>query len=831
METILQDLRYAARTLARQPGFTAIAVFTLAVGIGANTAIYSVVDATLLRTLPFRDPARLMKVSLVAPLGLGPQGNAVVTDDMVWSYPKYTTFRKSQQVFEDTAVYQSTTFNLTGTDEPERLKVEIVGAAYFPVLGIRALVGRTFLPEEDVTPEKDFVAVISHSLWERRYGSDPHVAGKTIGFDQKRYTVVGVLPAGFQGLSGPADVWVPAHTLNGPDELDQAGSHSWSQVARLKPGVTIEQAKSAVALLGPRIEEAWPMGSFITGWGAKARTLEETRIEPAIRKSVLVLFGAVSFVLLIACVNIANLLLARGSVRRREIAIRLAVGANRARLVRQLLTESMVLALAGGAAGLAVAYLGVRALGSINPVAGNPFGRQVSGLTVLGLSSMHLDGRALLFTFAIALATGVLFGLAPAWQGSRADVTEALKNAGARPSGFAGLRVLTGKSMLVVVEVALAVVLLAGAGLMIKSFARLLATRTGVDPENVLTVRINLPEAMFATGSTAFFEPLERRVAALPGVLSAGLSNCHALAGGCNDTLIWFRDRTPVPKGTEPSVGVHFVSPGYFKTMRIPLLRGRWFTAADRKGTPKVVVIGDAAARRFWPGEDPIGKPIGVGQGGFGNRAEVVGIVGDVRYGQMDEPPQPDVYISCLQSSRSSLLLFARVAANPAAFAKAVEREVHALNHDLPVFDVKTMNERIRDATAKARFSAILLAIFAALALALAAVGIYGVMSYLVMQRTREIGIRIALGARSADVLALVVRRAALLALAGIALGLAGALLSTRVLATLLYEVKPADPATYVTIAVVLAAVALAATWLPARRASAVDPSSALRAE
>jgi len=813
METILQDLRYAARTLARQPGFTAIAVFTLAVGIGANTAIYSVVDATLLRTLPYQDPGRLMKVSLTTPAMPGPRSRQA-RDDMIWSYPKYQTFRKLQQVFADTAVYMPYTYNLTGSGDPERLRVEIVGAGYFPVLGIHAELGRTFLAEEDVTPEKDFVAVLSHGLWERRFGFDPQIVGKTISLDLKPFTVVGVLPAGFQGLSGPADVWLPVHILNGPNELDQAQSHSWNMVARLKPGISVEQAKGAVALLGPRIEEAWPMTTF-PGWGAKARPLDETRTDPTIRKSVLVLFGAVSFVLLIACVNIANLLLARGSTRSREMAIRLAVGANRGRLVRQLLTESLLLAVLGAVASVALAYVGVRALEAVNPA----FGGRLSGLALLGLTSIRLDTRALLFTFAIALATGVLFGLIPALQGSRGRL---------RPSGSGAL---TGKSALVVVEVALAVILLTGAGLMLKSFGRLVATRSGVDPDNVLTMRINLPESMFTTGSTAFFEPLEKRVAALPGVLSAGMSNCHALAGGCNGTVIWFRDRPPVPRGSEPSTGVHFVSPDYFKTMRIPLLRGRWFTAADRKGSPKVVVISDSAARRFWPGEDPIGRPIAVGQGGFNDRAEVIGVVGDVRYGQMDEPPQPDVYIPHLQSSRSSLVLFVRTAGNPAALTQAVEREVHALDKNLPVYDVKTMNERIRDATSRARFSAVLLAVFAAIALVLAAVGIYGVMSYLVTQRTREIGIRIALGAGSADVLSLVVRRGATLALAGIAIGVAGALASTRVLATLLYEVKPGDPSTYITIAAVLAAVALLASYIPARRASSVDPSSALRAE
>jgi putative ABC transport system permease protein len=826
METFVQDLRYAARALAKQPGFTAIAVFTLAVGIGANTAIYSVVDATLLRRLPFKEPIRLMKVALTAPAMHG----GPPRDEFVWSYPKYETFRRNQQVFEDTAVYRGATFNLTGTDEPERLRGEIVGASYFPTLGIGAAVGRTFLPQEDVTAEKDLVVLISHGMWERRYGADAAIVGKTISLDLRRYRVVGVLPAGFQGLSGPADVWVPAHTLRA-DELDQRWSHSWDQVARLKPGVSAEQAKSAVALLGPRIDAAHP-DRLSTKWGAKARTLDEARIDPTIRKSVLVLFGAVTFVLLIACVNIANLLLARSGARQREIAVRLAVGATRLRLMRQLLTESLLLALLGAVASVLLAWWGTHALGAMNPAGGNTFGRPISGLTALGLGSIRLDSSALLFTLGIAIVTSVLFGLAPAWQASRAEVTDALKSGGSQPAGVAGIRVLTGKSVLVVVEIALAVVLLIGAGLMIKSFGRLMATGSGVDPDNVLTLRLSLSQSSRDREiARAFFSELERRVAALPGVLSAGMSNCHALAGGCNGTLIWFRDRPEAPRGTEPIVGVHFVSPDYFKTMKIPLLRGRWFTETDRQGAPKVVLISDLAARRFWPGEDPMGKPIGVGQGGFGDRAEVIGIVGDVRYGQVDEPPQPDVYISHLQSPRDSLVLFARTAGNPTALTRAVRQAAKSLNKDLPLYDIKTMNERISDATARARFSAILLAVFAGIALVLATVGIYGVMSYLVTQRTREIGIRIALGARSADVLWLVARRGTALALAGITLGVGGALASTRVLATLLYEVKPGDPKTYIVIGFALASVALLASYIPARRATWVDPSTALRTD
>jgi putative ABC transport system permease protein len=828
MGTTLQDLRYAARSLRRQPGFTAVVVFTLAVGIGANTAIYSLVDATLLRSLPFQEPDRLMKVSLTVPATPG-RLSRIAADDMVWSYPKYETFRKSQDAFQDTAVYRATNFNLTSSGQPDRLLGEIVGGAYFDLLGVKAVAGRTFLQEEDVTAGKDFVAVISHDLWVHRFGSDPGVLRQTISLDGRPHQILGVVPAGFQGLTGPADVWVPVHTLS-EGELSQPWSHSWSLVARLKPGVSLTQAEAAVTLLGKQINAAFP-DSFMhgdAGWGAKARPLDATRLEPSFRQAVLVLFGAVSFVLLIACANIANLLMARGAERHREVAIRLAVGANRARLVRQFLTESILLGALGGLASIAMAYAGVRALAAVNPGTNDTFtfGHRLPGLTVLALDSIRLDGRALLFTFFAALVTGLLFGILPAVQGSRADLTSAMKGGGRASS------VIAGRSVLVVAEVCLAVVLLSGAGLMIKSFGRLIATRSGVDPENVLTVRVSLPEA-FAEhgGSTTFFTSLEQRIAGLPGVVSAGASNCHPLAGGCNGTIILFPDRPPVPRGSEPGIGVEFVTPGYFVTLKIPLLRGRWFAAGDRQGSPKVAVVSETAARRFWPGEDPIGKPIGIGMGGFDKGVEVIGIVGDVRYGQMDEAPRPEVYISCLQTPRSTLVLYARTSGNPEALAAAVRQQVQDLNRDVPVYDIKTMTERIRDATSKARFSAVLLAVFAGIALVLAAVGIYGVMSYLVTQRTREIGIRIAMGATPREVLSMVVRRGAVLALSGIAAGTAAALAATRVLATLLYGVKPGDPATYAAMAALLAVVALIASYVPARRASAIDPSSALRME
>jgi len=700
--------------------------------------------------------------------------------------------------------------------------------------------GRTFLPQEDAIPERDWVVVISRGLWQRRFGGDPAIVGKTITLDLKNYTVVGILPAGFQGLSGPADIWVPVHRAPAAD-LNQAFAHAWQFVARLKHGVSIEQAKAATVVLGRLVDETHKSPTpGAAAWGANTEALNDGRIDPMMRRAVLVLSGAVTCVLLIACVNVSNMLLARSTTRRREIAIRAAIGAGRTRVMRQLLTESMLLALVGGAASVVVSYLGVSALNVINP-AGNALGFgagpsalpaswRLSGLTLLALNSIHVDSRALLFTFVIATLTGMLFGLAPAWQASRAELSDALKKSHEHLSVLH----VRGKAVLVVVEIALAFVLLTGAGLAIKSLGKLTSTPIGIDAENVLTLRLGLPSPMGAASPEStinFFEQLQERVTAQSGVVSAGLATCHALAGFCGSTVVWLRDRPEVPRGTEPAIEVVRVSPSYFATMKLPLIGGRLFTKADRPGTPKVVIITATTAQRYFPGEDPIGKHIGLGINGFAQRAEIIGIVGDVRHGQPDQPPVPDAYVSLLQAPQSNVYLFARTANNPIASLPAIRQQVAALNRDLPIYDVRTMANRVSDAAGRARFNAILLGIFAAIAIALAAIGIYGVISYAVRQRTREIGIRVALGARSQDVVRHEVRRAAALIFSGTFLGLAGALAATRVLATTLYEVKPHDPQTYLVTAVLLAGIALLASYVPARRASVVDPAITLRTE
>jgi predicted permease len=822
LDDLWRDLTYGIRSFRRNPVFSAVVVLTLALAVGANTAIYTVVDATLLRPLPFKDPQRLMRVALTVPSQFGRPPN----DDLTWSYPKYQTFRQRQKVFEDTAIYRLRTQNLTGNEDPERVRVEQVSAAYFPLLGVTAEIGRTFLADEDVTPETHFVALVSQGLWQRRFGGDPSIVGTTLHLDLRPHTIVGVLPRDFQALSGPVDIWVPAHVVAATD-LNQTGAHSWELIARLRSGVTEAQAKSEADAIGSELDRVYTKSS---GWGMRAVALREVRTDPAIRQSVVMLFGAVSFVLLIACANIMNLLLVRGAGRQREIAVRLAVGGGRGRLVRQLLTESVLLSALGACASLFLAWAGVQALTSINPGAANPFGRRLSGLTLIGFNSIKLDERALLFAFVIAFATGILFGIAPALHATRIRVADALK--GIRPqSGTRSTRLIGGTNLLVVAELMLALILLVGAGLMLKSFERLQANKIGVDPQNVLTVRF-APSGV-ASGSVAVFDDLEDRVASLPGAISAGIASCHPLAGFCGRTILLFGDRLPVERGAEPSVGTNVVSANYFKTMKIPLIEGRWFTQGDRQGAPRVAVINDTAARRFWPGENPVGKPIGLGLNGFGKGVEIIGVVGDVRYGQIEEPAMPDIYISSLQFRSPTFpgILFVRAAHNPLNLVASVREQVRTLDKDLTLFDIMTMEARIRDAGARARFSSVLMTIFAAMALGLAAVGIYGVMSSVVTERTREIGIRSALGADPGSVLRLILRRGAVLTSAGIILGTAGALALTRVLTSSLYEVKPDDPATYATVAGLLAGVAFVATWIPARRAARIDPIVALRAD
>ncbi len=824
MNTVLRDVRYSLRSYRRKLLFSSIAILTLAVGIGANTAIFSVVNAALLRPLPFDDPDRLVKVSLTRPADSAmPGGN-----DMVWSYPKYEMLRNEQRVFSRLGGYAQTSVSLSGGSDPERVDAELVAGDYLQTLGIRPRIGRTFTQQEERDPGAAAVVLIGEGLWNRRYNADPAVIGQTLTVDGQPTTIVGVLPGTFRGLGGMAEVWQPAASMGAP-QMAEAYSHFIEVVARLDPAVTAERAAADVATIGKHITATYPDQRTGGEWGALMQPLENLRIDPNIRRSVLVLFVAVTGVLLIACANVANLLLARSADRRREIAVRLALGAKRVRLVRQLLTEAIVLGLLGGLLGIALGAIGVRGLAAIAAHTTGVLGRQASGLTAVSLAAIHIDGGVLLFTLLASIATGLLFGLAPALQATHTNLSVDLKGGGASTIGFAGVRGFTGRSILVSTEIAVAFVLLVASGLMLKSLSRLLDTRAGVDPRNLMTLRISLPDTY--TDRNAFWDQLLARVSTLPGVQSAALTDCPPLSGGCNGTVVWIRDRPPVPEGTEPGIGVHWVTPEYFNTARLRVVRGRNFQASDRKDAPKVIIINEAAAQKFFPGENPIGRRIGVGQGGFSEGAEVIGVVANQRFRTLEAPPEPDAYIAYAQSPRPRAMVFLRTTVPPADVLSGVRRELQRMDPNLPIYNALTMEERVGNATARTRITSILLTLFAGVALVLSLVGIYGVVAYAVTQRTREIGLRIALGADRSAVAGLVLRYGTTMVGIGLGVGLLAAFAATRVLRSLLYEVQPTDPVTFAVLTVLTGLVALAGTAAPAWRATRVDPLVALKSE
>ena len=822
-----QDLSYALRSLRKQPGFTAIAVLMLALGVGANVAIFSLCHAVLFKPLPFTDPDRLMLVHLIAPDREIPG----TTRAIVWSYPKYRVFRDGQRVFEATAVYGSMSWNLTGSASPERITGELVEATYFQVLGLTPQLGRTFSADESRAPGSVPLAILGHSLWTRRFGSDPTLIGRTVGLNGVAYTIVGVLPPGVRGLTGQAEVWVPITTLPAAD-LEEAWNHSYDVVARRKSTVSIDEAQAAAKVLGAQVDAQYPSPRKTTAWSASARPLDDERVDALIRRSLLLLLAAVGMVLLIVCINLANLMLVRGLAREREIAIRLALGASRLRIVRQLMTESALLALFGACAGVAVAYGALSAGAWLMPDLAMVLPpNQATGLTRIGLRGVALDNTVLLFTVALAIGTGALFGLVPAWRASRRGLTATMK-AGSSGSVSQGTRGLALRNLLIVGEIALALVLLTAGGLMLKSVARLQATELGYNPRSLLSVRMVLPGPRYdAQRATQFLGQLLPRLAGRAEIESAAYGSCAPLSGWCNRTIATFPERPPVARGSEPQVGLVWVSPAYFDTLAIRLVRGRLFTDGDRTGQPKAVVISESAARAFWGDEDPIGRRISVGQGGFGDGAEVVGIVADVRYGSVEPSVMPHVYLPLLQSARSYGYLFVRSRTSAQALVPTLRREVLALDPDLPLTDIKMMDERYGDATWRTRMSAWLLSAFAALALLLSSMGIYGVMSQGVEQRTREIGVRMALGAGRPEILRMIIGRTFAIAISGIIAGVALAVPSSRLLTALLYQVRPGDPAVLAALAALLLVVALAAGYVPARRATRVDPLATLRAE
>ena len=805
METLLQDIRYALRTLLKKPSFAVIVILALAIGIGANTAIFSVVNAILLRPLPYKNPDRLAMVWMNNPkLGV----------DQDWhSYPNYADYKEQSQTFEDMAAFNDRSFNLTGTGEPVRVMGAWTTANLFDILGVEPVKGRAFSVEEE-EPGKDLVAVISNGLWQRRFGADPEIIGKPISLNGVNRTVVAVMPASFTFPQKDTDVWIPLAIT--PQRKQARFAFSLKSVGRLKPGVTIEQARADMGAIGNRLDEQY----FQSGYGANIVGLHE-QVTGRVKPALLFLLGAVALVLLIACINVANLLLARAASREREIAIRTALGAGRARLVRQLLTESTLLALAGGLAGLLLAIWGLAGLKALGPE------------NIPRLAQVGIDGRVLGFTVAVSVLTGFIFGLVPALQASKPDLNETLKE-GARGStgGVHGQRV---RSILVVLEVVFSLLVLICAGLLIRSFVRLQAFDLGFNPNNLLTMRVQLPGSKYREEKhlVDFYQRLIGRMEAVPGVESVGATSTIFLTDTPNSTNFTIEGR-PVFTGAESiEVPLDAVTTHYFKTMGIPLLKGREFDDRDRIGSPLVGIINETFERRFFEGEDPIGKRYIYGQPDGDNPPwiTIVGVVADVRRTGFDREVRAETFLPQNQQPDNTLTIVARTASNPASFANALRNQVWEIDKDQSVFNIKTMDETLSEMTSERRFNMLLFSLFAAVALILAAVGIYGVMSYAVTQRTHEIGIRIALGAEGADVLKLIVGQAMRLAFIGVAIGLVAAFFVMRLMSSLLYGVSATDPLTFALISLVLVAVALVACAIPASKATKVDPMIALRYE
>jgi putative ABC transport system permease protein len=813
VEDLAQDLRYGVRVLARSPVFTAVAVLTLALGIGANTAIFSVVNELLLRPLPFRDAERLVML-WEKNLKLGVHQNTT-------SRANFMGWREQSTVFESMAAFSDQRLNLTGDGEPEEVSVQFANPELFQVLGVEPIIGRV-MTQEDARPGATGVAVLSYGLWQRRFGGDPQVIGKPITLNGAPCTVIGILPAGFQwhirrsSHSGrPAEIWT---ALAMPTEGEAAlRGRFLSVVARLKPGASIEQVEAEMNTISARLEQDSP---YNKGSSAEVILLREQLIGN-IRSALLILLGAVGFVLLIACANVANLMLSRAAAREREIALRAALGASRMRVVRQLLTESLLLALLGSLLGLGLAWWGLGALVAISP------------RDLVNLHSVGINLTVLAWTLAVSVLTGIVFGLAPALESTRLDLNDTLKEGG-KGAGGQSSRSRRLRSALVVAEVALALVLLVSAGLLVKSFARLQKIDTGFNAENVLTMVARLPGAKYREDQQviAFFREATERIGALPGVRSVGMVNYLPFYGGLGaSTAFTIEGRPAPPPGQEVTTDVRVTDPAYFNAMGIPLRRGRNFTDLEATEARHVVLISESFARQYFPGEDPIGKRITVPMSERPVPSEIVGIVGDVRYESLVDEAKPAVYFPHSELTYPFMTFVIRTAGDPAEIGPAVRSELLAIDPDQPMSDVRTMNQVMADTVSRARFNTLLLGLLAGLATLLAAVGIFGVMNYSVTLRTHEIGIRMALGAQPSRVLMLILRQGLLLTLIGIGIGLAGALALTRVMSGLLFGVDATDPATFASIVLLLATVSLVACFIPARRATKVDPMIALRYE
>jgi predicted permease len=810
MNSLLKDLRFAIRSLIKQPGFTVVAVVTLMLAIGVNTTIFSVVNAVLLRALPFRDPDQLVAVQQSA-ADDGLPGIAAY---------QYLSWREKQTNLEDLGAYTDNNFNLTGRGEPERLSCAQVTASVFTTLGVQPVKGRLFLPQEDAVGMNN-VAIVSERFWQGRYGGAESILGSTLTLDNKLYTIVGVMPAGFR-FPGEFDIWLPL-ALDPAKEFGDFFSLI-EVVGRVKPNGNLQQAQTELGFISRNASEQ------VKEQGKEPLPLAVVEVVPlqqqlvaGARLTVLVLWGAVGLVMLIACVNVAGLMVSRTLGRQREMAVRAAVGARRWQLIRQLLIESVVLGLAGGILGSLIAIWSTRAIGSLVPAD--------LATTVHDLSNIPIDWRVFAFTLALSVVTGIVFGLAPALTASKPDLIQALRNS--RSMGLMSFGLRSFRGWLVVSELALALVLLVAAGLLVRSFTKLTAVDLGFDRENVLTARISLPRSKYKEPqkSLAFQQELLQKIKALPGVEAAGTIN-HTPLKGFGLIVFTGIEGHPPPDKKDPPIGVGAVSPDYFQALRIPLLNGRNLDERDGPNMQKVALVNAAFAQRYFPGGDVLGKRVGFAcEESEGFCRIIVGVVGNIRQESLTDEVAAEIYVPDAQMPLNSVTLFVRTAGDPLASVAAVRSQVLAIDNNQPIYDVKTLAQRVSEATAVSRSLTLLFSAFALLALVLGSVGIYGIVSYAVTQRTQEIGIRMALGARAGDILQLILKHGVVLVLSGVVIGIAGAFALTRFLASLLFGITPTDTLTFVIVSVMFFLIAMIASFIPARRATRVDPLVALRYE
>jgi putative ABC transport system permease protein len=821
METLIQDLRYGLRSLIKNPGFAAVAIIALALGIGANTAIFSVVNGILFRPLPYPEPERL---AIVWETRTNLQSETSDSNFPV-AAGNFLDWREQNQTFDHIAAFHSQTLNLTGSGEPERIGVIRASADLFPLLGVEPVRGRTFFAEED-TADANRVVLLSHQFWQRRFGSDPNVLEQTLTLEGVTYNIIGVMPQGFQfprknelpaGYQIPAtvDVWLPLALT--PAQRQNRGRHYLAVVARLKSRVSQEQAQADMDSIARQLSEQYPQTN--TDEGAALISLHQ-HIVKKIRPALIALLGAVGFVLLIACANVANLMLARAAARQKEVAVRVALGASRLRIVRQLLTESLLLAIIGGTLGFLLALWGIDVLMALAPD------------NIPRFEDLSIDGRVLGFTLLVSLATGILFGLVPALQVSKSELNHTLKEGGGRTAGSAQRSRI--RSALMIAEIALSLVLLVGAGLMIRAFQRLMKVDPGFKSENVLTMDIAITRSKYPDRRTRsdFFEAALARISTVPGVEAAAGIYPLPLGGAEEGVGFTIENEPPRQPGDSRSVGPRWVSSDFFLAMGIPLRDGRTFDRRDSEDAPLVVIINDALAERYFPNENPIGKRVAIDSNqGNPNWRQIVGLVANIKHTNLEDDARPQLYIPHTQFAIPSLTFVVKTSTEPLALVNALREQVLAVDKDQPVTNIKTMDEWVGNALAQKRFNMFLFGVFAATALLLAAVGIYGVMAYSVNQRSHEIGIRLALGAQTGNVLAMVIRQGMLLALSGVGIGLIAAFALTRLLANLLFNVSTSDLTTFLAMSLILTGVALVACLVPARRATKVDPLAVLRNE